>query len=96
MRRLDSRSSDNGPAARGSVGRGAIPTGSANSFAVKLDDAIASLNAGDTAGACMDLQDFINEVNAQTQPPKTKLLTPARAQSLINRAQQIKALIACP
>lgn len=73
-----------------------LPPGNENRFVVTLNDAIAALNAGDTATACTDLQDFINEVNAQTQPPKNKLLTPAQAQPLIDLANQIKALIGCP
>ncbi len=73
-----------------------LPPGNTNSFIVKLNDAIAALNAGDIATACTDLQIFINEVNAQTQPPKNKLLTPAQAKVLIDLAQQIRALIGCP
>ena len=68
-----------------------LPKGIETSLVVKLQDAIAALNAGDTATACSALGDFINEVNAQSG----KKLTVQQAEQLVDSATAIRALIGC-
>jgi subtilase family serine protease len=70
---------------------GRVPGGKGieNSLLVKLNAAINLANAGDTAGAITKLNDFIAEVNAKTQPPASKPLTPAEADGLIQQAQDL-------
>jgi uncharacterized membrane protein len=57
----------------------------------KLNSALASLQAGHTAGACGTLQDFINEVKARSG----KKLSTADATLLIAAATQIRAPLGC-
>jgi hypothetical protein len=57
----------------------------------KLNSALASLQAGHTAGACGTLQGFINEVKAQSG----KKLSTADATLLIAAATQIRAALGC-
>jgi hypothetical protein len=64
-----------------------LPPGTANSLITKLQSALAALNAGDNATACVYLTSFINECAAQSG----KKLTPAQATQLINAANAIKA-----
>jgi hypothetical protein len=68
-----------------------LPRGAETSLVVKLQDAIAALNTGDTATACSALGDFINEVNAQSG----KKLTAQQAQQLTDSATAIRGLIGC-
>ena len=68
-----------------------LPSGIQTSLVVKLQGAIAALNAGDTATACVALTDFISEVNAQSG----KKLTVQQAQQLIQSATTITGLIGC-
>lgn len=68
-----------------------LPNGIQTSLVVKLQDAIAALNTGDTATACMALADFINEVNAQSG----KKLTVQQAQQLLQSATTIRGIIGC-
>jgi hypothetical protein len=60
-------------------GLSGVPPGTKNSLVVKLNNALAALNAGDTAAACANLKAFINE-NAQKSKKK---LTAAQADALI-------------
>ena len=66
------------------------------SFDVKLQAILATARAGNITAACSELQAFINEVNAQTQPPASKPLTPAQASQLLAAANQIKTVLGCP
>jgi len=54
--------------------------------------AAAALAADNTATACIKLQDFINECNAQSG----KKLSVEQANELIARANEIRASIGCP
>src|SRR5437899_5969060 len=47
----------------------ALRKGTTTSLVAKLKNAIAAFNRGGVVTACADLTAFINEVNAQTQPP---------------------------
>ncbi|HLC40436.1 MAG TPA: CARDB domain-containing protein [Methylomirabilota bacterium] len=60
-----------------------------NSLLVKLNAAVNLANAGDNDGAIGKLEDFIAEVQAKTQPPASKPLTPAEADGLIQLAQDL-------
>ncbi|HEY6211559.1 MAG TPA: HYR domain-containing protein [Vicinamibacterales bacterium] len=73
-----------------------LPAGTVTSLVAKLRDALAAAAAGDTATACAKVRDFINEVNAQTQPPRNKKLTPDEARQLLSAANQIKSTLGCP
>jgi FIMAH domain-containing protein len=68
-----------------------LPDGTANALDAKLRNALAAINAGDTAGACSALKDFINQVNALTG----KKLTAAQASTLITAAESIRAQLGC-
>ncbi|HYG10504.1 MAG TPA: hypothetical protein VD835_11190 [Pyrinomonadaceae bacterium] len=65
--------------------------GTENSLTVKLRDALAALNAGNTSAACAKLADFTNQTRAQSG----KKLTAAQATQLINEANSIRAAIGC-
>jgi hypothetical protein len=73
-----------------------LPAGTVTSLVAKLRDALAAAAAGDTATACAKVRDFINEVGAQTQPPRNKKLTPDEARQLLSAANQIKSTLGCP
>jgi subtilisin-like proprotein convertase family protein len=62
-----------------------IHHGIANALDSKLRAALAALEADDTAGACVALQDFQNLVNAQTG----KKLSVSQAQQLTDAARRI-------
>lgn len=64
----------------------------ANALIVKLQDALALLNKGNTRGACSKLQDFINLANAQADK---KEITAAQAAQLICNASRIGAVLGC-
>jgi len=68
-----------------------LPDGTANALNAKLRNALAAIGAGDTAGACSALKDFINQVNALTG----KKLTTAQANTLITAAESIRAQLGC-
>ncbi len=68
-----------------------LPQGIENSLIAKLDDALAAVNAGDTAGACESLKAFTNEVRAQAG----KAISAGQADQLISSANQIKATLGC-
>jgi HYR domain/Carboxypeptidase regulatory-like domain len=57
-----------------------------------LQNALDSLNAGNTGAACNQMSAFINQVQAQSG----KKLTVAQANQLIASAAQIKGAIGCP
>jgi hypothetical protein len=68
-----------------------LEPGILNSFSTKLRAALAAIAAGDTAGACVALQSFINHVNAQAG----KKLTQAQAATLRTEATAIRLLLGC-
>ena len=71
---------------------GVLNHGQANSFIVKLNHAIDSLNSKpDQPTACNQLQAFVNEVNAYVQSGK---LTQAQADSLLGGPLGILAIMA--
>ena len=69
-----------------------MPTGFRNSYVNQLRTALSALTSGDTAGACMNLQIFINHVEAQIEK---KLGTPESA-AFMAAARQIKTVLNCP
>ena len=69
-----------------------LPAGIQNSFVAKLQNALASINAGNVTAACNQLNAFINETQAQSG----KALTVDQANQLITSANRIKAVIGCP
>ena len=69
-----------------------LPSGTATSLTTKLDAAFAAANAGDVVTACVYLQDFINETQAQAGKKK---VSASDAQTLIAEAQRIRAVLAC-
>jgi fibronectin-binding autotransporter adhesin len=68
-----------------------LATGLQTALDAKLNDALAAETAGQTAIACGDLTDFINQVKAQTG----KQITTSQATQLIGEARQLKAMLAC-
>ena len=68
-----------------------LPSGMTTSLTAKLNAAIAALNAGDCLSAKESLQDFINQVMAQSG----KMLTVAQATQLITAAQSIINSLPC-
>jgi hypothetical protein len=68
-----------------------LPGGIETSFVKKLEHALAALEAGDTATACSDLQDFVNHAEAQSG----KKLTVAQANQIIAEALAIRAALGC-
>jgi WD40 repeat protein len=68
-----------------------LPGGIENSLITKLHDALAAIDASDTATACDSLGAFINECRAQSG----KKLTADQASQLINSATQIKTALGC-
>jgi FIMAH domain-containing protein len=68
-----------------------LPKGIKNSFVVKLEAALAALEAEDDASACDSLQAFINHAEAQ----RGKKLTEAQALALIGAAQAIREALGC-
>ena len=76
---------------QGTVSSLAVVTGISTSLKAKLDDALAALNAGDIPTACTALQDFINEVAAQSG----RQISAADATTLINQATAIRTQLGC-
>jgi hypothetical protein len=68
-----------------------LPEGTENSLITKLQDALAAIDASDTATACLSLTAFINASQAQSG----KKLTADQANQLINSATQIKTTLGC-
>jgi hypothetical protein len=68
-----------------------LPQGSENSLVAKLQDALAAVEASQTARACDCLSDFINECAAQSG----KKLTADQASQLINSATRIETDLGC-
>ncbi len=62
-----------------------------NGLISKLDAALAHLDRGKLNPACRKLDDFINQVNAQTG----KALTQTEAEDLLADAQRIQAVMGC-
>jgi hypothetical protein len=73
------------------VDDGVLKPGQANGLTQPLDNAIRSLDKGNTADACNQLQDFIVKVNEKTPDP----LDAATAADLIAEADAIRAAIGC-
>jgi YVTN family beta-propeller protein len=68
-----------------------LPAGTATSLQKKLDRAGTLLAAGDTAGACAALQDFLNEISAQAG----KKITTADADRVTSTVNGIRGQIGC-
>jgi hypothetical protein len=68
-----------------------LPKGLTTALNSKLDEALAALDADDTAAACGSLQAFLNQVAAQNG----KKLTEAQAQQLTDAANEIRAMLDC-
>jgi hypothetical protein len=68
-----------------------IHHGITNALESKLQNALDTLDADDTAGACYWMQSFLNLVNAQTG----KKITPDQAQQLVDAATDIKTQLGC-
>jgi FIMAH domain len=68
-----------------------LPKGLTTALNSKLEEALAALDADDTAAACDSLQAFLNQVAAQSG----KKLTAAQAQQLSDAANEIRALLDC-
>lgn len=69
-----------------------LAQGTARSLDAKLGSALDAAQAGDTAGACASLGDFLNEVRAQTGKKK---LTAAQAEQLTGAANDIRTQLGC-
>lgn len=78
------------------VDDGILNNGQGNSMTQKLNNIINKLNNGQTNAACNQFDAFINQVNALTQPPANKPLTPVEANALISEAQDIQDSVGCP
>ena len=68
-----------------------LPDGIQNSLITKLQNALDALAAGDTASACISLQTFTNQVQAQSG----KKIPTSQADQLIISANQIKETLGC-
>jgi len=68
-----------------------LSAGLENSFLVKLDHALATVQTGDTTTACADLGAFANEAQAQSG----KALTDGQAAGMVTDAQRIRAVLGC-
>lgn len=69
-----------------------LPSGIKSALTSKLQDAIADIAMGNTAGACAELKSFISQVTAQ----KGKKISNTQANTLITAANQIRAVLNCP
>lgn len=63
-----------------------------SSLITKLQDALAAVNANDTATACSSLTSFITKVQSQSN----KKITADQKNQLISSANQIKSNLGCP
>jgi hypothetical protein len=68
-----------------------LDRGTEKGLQTKLQLALADLGAGDVAGACGAMQDFVTLVNGKA----SRKLTPAQAAALISSATGIRTLIGC-
>jgi hypothetical protein len=68
-----------------------LSSGLQTSLDAKLKDALTSINAGQTATACSDLSDFINQVKAKTN----KGISPSQAAQLIKTATNLQGVLGC-
>ncbi|HKA19487.1 MAG TPA: FG-GAP-like repeat-containing protein [Blastocatellia bacterium] len=68
-----------------------IPSGTKTSINAKLQAALAALQSGNIATACIKLQDFLNEVSAQRE----KKIPAQLADALTNTVIQIRAELGC-
>ena len=68
-----------------------LDAGTFTSLNAKLRALRAAIDAGDTAGACSALRDFINQVNALAG----KKLTVSQAATLLTAANDLKQLLGC-
>jgi hypothetical protein len=68
-----------------------LPSPPGNSLTNKLQNILADINAGNTAGACIKLASFINEVQAQSG----KQISTADAAVLIQAAQTVRGALGC-
>ena len=68
-----------------------LPAPPGGSLGAKLQQILATLTSGDTAGACTTLKAFVNEVNGQTG----KSISAADAAKLIQAAETIETSIGC-
>lgn len=68
-----------------------LPDGTENSLTTKLQDALAALDASDTATACESLVSFINGCSAQSG----KKLTAEQSSQLIDASTRISASLGC-
>lgn len=68
-----------------------IPLGIQNALNAKLKNAVQAIQQGDNATACGDLQDFINQVNAQ----RGKKIADVLADSLVTAVSQIQTELGC-
>jgi hypothetical protein len=68
-----------------------LPKGLTTSLQAKLNDALTAAKANDTATACTKLDDFINQVNAQSG----KKIDKNDADNLIANAKHIQAVLGC-
>lgn len=72
-----------------------VGVGPGTSLADKIAYAQSAFAAGQTGEVCGTLQAFINQVNAQTQPPAGKKLDATKAADLIAQAQAIQQAVGC-
>jgi hypothetical protein len=68
-----------------------LSMGLQTSLDAKLEDALTAVNAGQTATACSDLTDFINQVKAKTG----KGISTSQAQQLIKATTNIQGVLGC-
>ena len=68
-----------------------LSSGLQTSLDAKLADALSAINAGQTATACSDLTDFINQVKAKAN----KGISPSQAQQLIKAATNLQGVLGC-
>src|SRR5260370_991442 len=68
-----------------------LASGTQTSLDAKLADALSAINAGQTATACSDLTDFINQVKAKAN----KGISPRQAQQLIKAATNLQGVMGC-
>jgi hypothetical protein len=66
-------------------------SGLQTSLDAKLKDALSAINTGQTATACSDLTDFINQVKAKTN----KGISPSQATQLTKAASNLQGVLGC-
>jgi hypothetical protein len=73
------------------IGGLSLPAGLGTAFNSKLNDALAALGVGNTAGACASLQALINQLNAQSG----KKISASSAAALIAEVEAIRTDLGC-